>query len=155
MLCRAHFRQMLRSLLDKLTQPAPQPLQDGDARLAVAAILVRLARADHDYDTAEKRAIDRILAQRHNLSDGEATSLRTEAEALEATAPDTVRFTNAVKDAVPLDDRIAILEAAWTVVLTDGERASEEDALMRMIPRFLGISDLDSNLARLRAAKAL
>ena len=146
---------MLKSLLDKLTQPAPQPLQDGDARLAVAAILVRLARADHDYDTAEKRAIDRILAQRHNLSDGEATSLRTEAEALEATAPDTVRFTNAVKDAVPLDDRIAILEAAWTVVLTDGERASEEDALMRMIPSFLGISDLDSNLARRRAAKAL
>lgn len=155
MLCRAHFRQMLRSLLDKLTQPAPQPLQDGDARLAVAAILVRLARADNDYDAAEKRAIDRVLATRHSLSETDAASLRADAEALEATAPDTVRFTNAVKDAVPLDDRIAILEAAWTVVLTDGERASEEDALMRMIPRFLGISDLDNNLARQRAAKAL
>ncbi|WP_133487838.1 TerB family tellurite resistance protein [Aliiroseovarius marinus] len=146
---------MLKSLLDRLTQPAPQPLQDGDARLAVAAILVRLARADHDYDANEKRAIDRILAQRHSLSDADAAALRAEAEALEATAPDTVRFTNAVKDAVPLEDRIAILEAAWSVVLTDGERASEEDALMRMIPRFLGISDLDSNLARQRAAKAL
>ncbi|MCK0169908.1 TerB family tellurite resistance protein [Aliiroseovarius sp. S1123] len=146
---------MLRSLLDKLTQPAPQPLQDGDARLAVAAILVRLARADNDYDAAEKRAIDRVLATRHSLSETDAASLRADAEALEATAPDTVRFTNAVKDAVPLDDRIAILEAAWTVVLTDGERASEEDALMRMIPRFLGISDLDNNLARQRAAKAL
>ncbi|WP_298908773.1 TerB family tellurite resistance protein [uncultured Aliiroseovarius sp.] len=146
---------MLKSLLDRLTQPAPQPLQDGDARLAVAAILVRLARADHDYDADEKRAIDRILAQRHGLSDADAAALRAEAEALEATAPDTVRFTNAVKDAVPLEDRIAILEAAWSVVLTDGERASEEDALMRMIPRFLGISDLDSNLARQRAAKAL
>lgn len=146
---------MLKSLLDRLTQPAPQPLQDGDARLAVAAILVRLARADHDYDADEKRAIDRILAQRHGLSDADAGALRAEAEALEATAPDTVRFTNAVKDAVPLEDRIALLEAAWTVVLTDGERASEEDALMRMIPRFLGISDLDSNLARQRAAKAL
>ncbi len=155
MLCRAHIRKMLRSLLDKLTQPAPQPLQDGDARLAVAAILVRLARADNDYDAAEKRAIDRVLATRHSLSETDAASLRADAEALEATAPDTVRFTNAVKDAVPLDDRIAILEAAWTVVLTDGERASEEDALMRMIPRFLGISDLDNNLARQRAAKAL
>jgi uncharacterized tellurite resistance protein B-like protein len=146
---------MLKSLLDKLTQPAPQPLQDGDARLAVAAILVRLARADNDYDAAEKRAIDRILAQRHGLSDADAAALRAEAEALEASAPDTVRFTNAVKGAVPLEDRIAILEAAWTIVLTDGERASEEDALMRMIPRFLGISDLDSNLARQRAQKAL
>ncbi|WP_424939534.1 TerB family tellurite resistance protein [Aliiroseovarius sp. S253] len=146
---------MLKSLLDKLTQPAPQPLQDSDARLAVAAILVRLARADHDYDASEKRAIDRILVQRHGLTDAEAASLRAEAEDLEATAPDTVRFTNAVRDAVPLEDRVAILEAAWTVVLTDGERASEEDALMRMIPRFLGISDMDSNLARQRAAKAL
>lgn len=146
---------MLKSLLDKLTQPAPQPLQDSDARLAVAAILVRLARADHNYDADEKRAIDRILAQRHGLTDTDAASLRAEAERLEASAPDTVRFTNAVKDSVPLEDRIAILEAAWSVVLTDGERAAEEDALMRMIPRFLGISDLDSNLARQRAAKDL
>ncbi|SMR71199.1 Uncharacterized conserved protein, tellurite resistance protein B (TerB) family [Aliiroseovarius halocynthiae] len=146
---------MLRSLLDKLTQPAPEPLQDDDARLAVAAILVRLARADNDYDAAEKHAIDRILAQRHDLTDADASALRGKAEALEASAPDTVRFTNAVKEAVPLDDRIAILEAAWTIVLTDGERASEEDALMRMIPRFLGINDLDSNLARQRASKAL
>ncbi|MCK0142329.1 TerB family tellurite resistance protein [Aliiroseovarius sp. F20344] len=145
---------MLRSILEKLTQPIVEPLPDGDARLAVAAILVRLARADHDYDPSEQQAIDRILAQRHGLSGDAAMALRKQAEELEAEAPDTIRFTNAVKEAVPLEDRIAILEAAWTIVLADGERASEEDALMRMIPKFLGISDMQSNLARQRAAKS-
>lgn len=146
---------MLRSLLEKLTQPTSEPLPDDDARLAVAAILVRLARADHDYAPSERQAIDRILAQRHGLSDDAAMALRKQAEELEAEAPDTIRFTNAVKDAVPLEDRIAILEAAWTIVLADGERASEEDSLMRMIPKFLGISDVQSNLARQRAANTL
>lgn len=146
---------MLRSLLEKLTQPTSEPLPDDDARLAVAAILVRLARADHDYTPSERQAIDRILAQRHGLSDDAAMALRKQAEELEAEAPDTIRFTNAVKAAVPLEDRIAILEAAWTIVLADGERASEEDSLMRMIPKFLGISDVQSNLARQRAANTL
>lgn len=146
---------MLRSLLDKLTQPAGPSLDVQDAKLAMAAILVRLARADHDYAENEKAAIDRILAQHNGLDAKGAEALRTEAEELESHAPDTVRFTNAVRDAVPIEERIAVLEAAWTVVLIDGSRAAEEDALMRMIPRFLGISDMDNNMARRRAATAL
>ncbi len=153
--CPPQIEPMIRALLDKLTQPAPTPLDGADARLAMAAILVRLARADHDYSASETAEIDRILARLHGLSPDDARALRCEAEALEAEAPDTIRFTNAVKAGVPIEDRIALIEAAWSVVLADGDRAAEEDALMRMIPRFLGISDVDSNMARQRAAARL
>ena len=67
---------------------------------------------------------------------------------MEAEAPDTVRFTRAIKDAVPYEDRLSVIKAMWEVVLADGERAKEEDALLRMVTSFLGISDRDSNLAR-------
>jgi len=146
---------MLKSLLEKLSAPAPQPLETEDARLAVAALLVRIARADHDYAETEITQINRILAERYALPVEDAVALRQDAEALEQDAPDTVRFTNAVKNAVPLEDRMSLIEAAWTITLSDGIRADEEDALMRMIPRFLGISDIDSNLARQRAARKL
>ena len=48
---------------------------------------------------------------RHGLSPFEATKLRREAETLEAEAPDTVRFTRAIKDAVPHEERESVLEA--------------------------------------------
>lgn len=146
---------MIRSLLSKLSQPDPNPLGEDDARLAIAALLVRLARSDHAYGASEVAEITRILSHRYGLTPDSAAELRQKAEQLEAEAPDTVRFTNAVKDGVPLDDRIAVIEAAWSVVLADGVRTAEEDALMRMIPRFLGITDLQSNTARQRALQAI
>ena len=68
--------------------------------------------------------------------------------------PDTVRFTRAIKDAVSHDDRIGVIEALWQVVLADGERDAEEDALVRLASNLLGINDRDSALARQRVSKA-
>ena len=76
------------------------------------------------------------------------------ANALESEAPDTVRFTRAIKDAVPYEDRRAVVEALWQVVLADGDRADEENALMRLTANLLGVSDCDSALARQKAQKA-
>ncbi|WP_322865488.1 TerB family tellurite resistance protein [Aquicoccus sp. G2-2] len=142
---------MFADFLRKLTAPTPQPMADGDARLALAALLVRLARTDGDYAQVEIERIDRTLATRYNLSPFEATALRTQAEALEAEAPDTVRFTRAIKDAVPLEDRIGVLEAIWSVVLADGERDAMEDSSMRVIASLLGVTDQDSARARQKA----
>ncbi len=150
----AYIWIMLSSLLDRLFAPAPDPLNQGDARLALSALLVRLARSDGDYAASEIAAIDAALARRYDLSDRAAAALRQEAERFEAQAPDTVRFTRAIKDAVALEDRLAVIEAAWSVVLADGGRAEEEDALMRLIARLLGVNDRDSNTARLRAQSA-
>ena len=143
---------MFDRLLKSLLAPAPEPLADTDARLALTALLVRIARSDNDYARAEVATIERILAARYGLDARETSALLIEAEALEAQAPDTVRFTRAIKEAVPHDDRLAVVESAWAVVLADGDRADEEDALMRMVASLLGINDRDSNIARLKVA---
>jgi uncharacterized tellurite resistance protein B-like protein len=141
---------MFGDLLRRLTASAPHPLPDTDARMALTALLVRLAKADGDYAVEEIRRIDRIVATRYGLNPVEAAKLRAEAERLEHEAPDTVRFTRAIKDAVPYEDRAAVIEALWEVVLADGARDDEEDALLRMVAPMLGISDRDSALARKR-----
>ncbi|MEZ5715477.1 MAG: TerB family tellurite resistance protein [Paracoccaceae bacterium] len=140
---------MFADLLRRLAGPAaPDPLSEGDARLALAALLVRLARADGDYAPVEIARIDAVLARRHGLSPSEAAALRAEAETVEAEAPDTVRFTRALKEAVPHDDRMSLLTAMWAVVLADGSRDDLEDSSMRVIANLLGINDRDSALAR-------
>ena len=55
---------MFGDLLKRLTQPDPPPLPATDARLALAALLVRVARSDGDYDATEARRIDRMKAGR-------------------------------------------------------------------------------------------
>ncbi|MCX7889187.1 MAG: TerB family tellurite resistance protein [Rhodobacteraceae bacterium] len=144
---------MFGKLLSGLLAPAPARLPPPEARLALAALLVRLARADDDYSSAEAARIDAVLAHRHGLSPFEAAALRREAEALEAEAPDTVRFTRALKEAVPEDERLGLLEALWSVALADSRRGAEEDALIRLAANLLGIGDRDSALARQRVER--
>ncbi|WP_299292398.1 TerB family tellurite resistance protein [uncultured Tateyamaria sp.] len=143
---------MFQDLLRRLTQPDPAPIADADARLALTALLVRVARSDNDYSGDERALIDQITQDRYGLTAGDAQALRDEAEAMEAEAPDTVRFTRAIKAAVAYEDRLAVIEALWKVVLADGQRAQEEDALLRLVTNLLGISDPDSAMARQRVS---
>lgn len=121
-----------------------------DARVAIAAVLVMAARADGAYEAAEQAMIDRVLLARFRLADADAQRLRAEGEAAEAEAIDIYQFTKAIKDAIPYDDRVAVVEELWKVILADGERDPHEDTLMRQIVDRLGLSPMDSALARQR-----
>ena len=142
------------SLLRALFAPNPPPLTSMDARLALATLLVRVARSDGHYGLGEMDRIERILRLRHGLNDTGAAYLRAEAEAVEAEAPDTVRFTRALKSAVPLEDRAALAEALWAVALADGQRDDEEDRMLRLMTNLLGLTDVESAQARQRARRA-
>lgn len=144
---------MIADILRALLAPAPPRLPEPDAALALAALLVRVAKTDGLYAAEEVERIEKILMARHNLGPFEAAKLRADAEELEAQAPDTIRFTRALKDAVPLEERAALLTALWSVALADGLRDADEDQMMRLLANLLGLTDVDSSLARQRAAQ--
>jgi uncharacterized tellurite resistance protein B-like protein len=139
--------------LKRLLQAAPAaPLPPADARSAIAAVLVMAARADDAYADAEKAMIDGLLARRYGLSAAAAAALRAEGEAAEAEALDLYQFTKAIKQAVPHEERVAVVEALWAVILADAGRDPHEDSLMRQLVDRLGLSAMDSALARQRVA---
>jgi uncharacterized tellurite resistance protein B-like protein len=143
---------MLKDLIARFARPDDAaPLPEDDARLALAALMVRAARADGEYDAGERGEIAAVLAERHGLDAEAAEALLKEAEAAEAEAPDTVRFTRLVKAAVPHEERAAVMEAIWRVVLSDGRRDPSEDALLRQLAPLLGLADRESAFARRRA----
>lgn len=138
-------------LLRRLLAPEPERLPDPDAQLALATLLVRIARTDGLYAAEEVERIDRVLSHRYGLDPFATAKLRSQAEELEREAPDTVRFTRALKDAVPLEDRAELMTALWSVALADGLREAHEDRLMRLVANLLGLTDVESALARQRA----
>lgn len=141
---------MVSSLLRRLFATQPEPIPAEETPLALAVLMVRIARADGDYAESEIRQIDSVLVKMYGLTDTGATILRAKAEELEAEAPDTVRFTRALKAGVALEDRIALVEALWSVVLVDGDKDAQEDRILRMVVALLGVTDIDSGLARRR-----
>ena len=144
---------MISDLLRRLTgEPSSDPLGTDDARLALAALMVRLARTDGTYTEEECNRIDRAMMAQHGIEADAAKALRAEAEAAEAEAPDTVRFTRLVKDAVPYEDREAVVEALWRVAAADGINA-DEHGFLRLVANLVGVSDRDSGLARQRALR--
>ncbi|WP_347824293.1 TerB family tellurite resistance protein [uncultured Planktomarina sp.] len=130
---------------------SPGSERDISASEAMAALMVRIAKSDDDYSATEIARIDAVLGLLYQLSADQAAKLRQTAEALEAEAPDTVRFTRAIKEEVPYEERFDVVRALWQVVLADGARDSEEDALMRLLASLLGVNDRDSALARKQA----
>jgi uncharacterized tellurite resistance protein B-like protein len=120
---------MIGPLLRRLLATAPAPLPAEEARLALAALLVRVARSDGTYSASEIARIDRVLAARHGLTPSGAAAH---------------------------EDRIGLVESLWSVALADGARDDHEDRVMRLVVNLLGISDRDSALARQRVeGKAL
>jgi uncharacterized tellurite resistance protein B-like protein len=144
---------MLKNILKIFADDNVSQLEPDDARLAITALMIRVARSDDDYSKAELNNILSLISARFKLSNDEANELIKEAELVEEQAPDTVRFTKSIKSAIDFDDRIAIIEDLWSVVLTDSFRDTNEDALIRTVVSLLGVSDKDSAFARQRAIK--
>ncbi|WP_420860811.1 TerB family tellurite resistance protein [Algirhabdus cladophorae] len=145
---------MFDKILAIFASETPEAFDPEDARVAMAGLLVRIAKSDGQYDAEELAHIDRVLAKRYNLNPVEAAKLRVVGEDFEAQAPDTVRFTSTIKQAVPYEDREGVVEALWDIVLADGTRSIEEDAILRTASKFLGVNDRDSHLARQRVEAA-
>jgi uncharacterized tellurite resistance protein B-like protein len=143
---------MFRNLLTRLfaDDSDHSPLATQDAEVAIAALLVRVARADDRYESNERLRIDQVLARRRGLDMSQAAERRAVAEMLEAEAPDTVRFTRLIKDRVALEDRNGVIAAMWEIAYADDQRAAGEDTLIRLVASLLGIADRDSALIRQR-----
>lgn len=146
---------MFGTLLKNLMGEDETPLVETDARRAMAALLVRLARTDGEYAASEVARIDLILGRHYALNPTDAAILRSEAELLEAEAPDTVRFTRSIKNHTAYEDRDRVIEDIWELALADGARSDDEDSLIRMVAPLLGINDRDSALARQRVMDRL
>ncbi len=119
--------------------------------VSYAGLLVRVARADHEYAAEERALILELLAARFSLDAQSAAQLLDEGEAAERGSNDTVQLTRGVKDLVPLEERGGLLEEMWQIVLTDETRDEDENAVMRLVTNLLGVPDRESAFARQRA----
>jgi uncharacterized tellurite resistance protein B-like protein len=114
--------------------------------IAVAALMVRLAQADGSFDEVERASIETALDARF----GDGAALLAAGEAAEQGALDNHQFTKLLKSAYAPEERGALLEDLWSVVLADDARDMNENALMRQFAALLYVPDREVAEARQR-----
>lgn len=116
--------------------------------LAVAALLVHLARVDGEFSKREKKAIAAVLEQHFDLDHAQTDELMTRAKEKDAEAVDLYQFTS-VLTKLDMDQRINIISMMWSITFADDENHELEDNLVWRVAELIGVSARDRT--RLRA----
>ncbi len=139
---------MIQRILSVFSHATPPALPEPDAKLALGALMVRIAKSDDSYHVEEIQRIDRILAHSNGIGPVEAAKMRATCERLEAEAPDTERFAALIRETTSQEGRMETLGALWAVLLADGIERPEELAAITATAAALGLDAEQSAAAR-------
>ena len=143
--------RILTSFRASQTAPLPAP----DEKLALGALLVRVAKSDQMYTVSEISLIDRILAQHFGLNPVEAAKMRATCERLQAAAPESDDFAELIRKELSHDERMEALCDLWQVVMADGSEDAVEVEIVEAVRQALGLSEADSATAHQDAQRAM
>ena len=143
--------RILTSFRASQTAPLPAP----DEKLALGALLVRVAKSDQMYTVSEISLIDRILAQHFGLNPVEAAKMRATCERLQAAAPESDDFAELIRKELSHDERMEALCDLWQVVMADGSEEAVEVEIVEAVRQALGLSEADSATAHQDAQRAI
>jgi uncharacterized tellurite resistance protein B-like protein len=114
--------------------------EDGDYRLAAAALLLHVAGIDGDISDAERDKIHAVIKQHFKLDDAAADELIAEATTAEQQSVDLYRFTAGLNRSLDEAGRARIVEMMWQIVFADGRMTEFEDNLIWRAADLLGVS---------------
>jgi len=139
---------MIKKLAEKIsrafsapdTPEADENARESAVRMATAVLMTEVARADHEYDQSEFRALLNLITDHFQISPEEAVELANEAG---KTAEDYVSlhsFTRQLNKSLSEREKAHIISLLWQVAYADGRLDKYEDSLVRKISDLLHVS---------------
>lgn len=145
----------LRQYLDATRSPTAQADPAARVRLAVAALLVELARADHDELAVEHAAITGLIARHFQLDPAAAEELLAEARTAVADAVSLREFTAPLHAELPYPEKLRIITMLWDVAVEDRTLDKYEEYLVGKVAELLYVSRGDVVRLRYEASQRL
>jgi uncharacterized tellurite resistance protein B-like protein len=133
---------MFERIIARLRAPAADftAMPEADARHALGALLVRVAKADGAYLFQEIEEIDHLLADLYGLNAVEAAIMRAECEKLEAAMPDTNELAHILTCDVTSGECNKLISALWKVADADGQRHDTEEQVVAIATQTFGMA---------------
>ncbi len=129
----AQLREYFRTHLEPGADPDPEHA----IKLAAAALLIEVARADVAIDEAEARVVERLLVDTLGLESAEVAELVALAQAEIAEGASLHQFTHLINQHYGIDDKRRFMEQLWRVAWSDGRVDRYEEHLLRRLAELL------------------
>lgn len=125
----------LARFIERHLQPggASPALTDHQKQLAIAALLVEVAIADHQFADDEADKLQQLLQHKFLLSSTETSELIELAQSESHHATSLHQFTQIVNTQCSADDKFRLIKAMWAMAYADGNLDKYEDYLIRKI----------------------
>jgi uncharacterized tellurite resistance protein B-like protein len=121
------------------TKPQHQ-FQDGDYRLAAAALLIHISTIDGDASSATRDKLHSVLKSRFALDEEATAELIDEAAAADRDAVDLYHFTSLINRSLDEAGRRRVVEMMWEIIYADGRVSEFEENVIWRASDLLGIS---------------
>jgi len=146
--------QAFKDFVSELTggHKDPSRFEEGDYRLAAAALLVHVGMIDGSLSDVERAKLHTVIKRCFNLDDAAAEALIVQATAAEQEAIDLYRFTSVLNRSLDEEGRLRMVEMMWQVVYADHQVTEFEDNLIWRAADLLGVSQQERIALRERVA---
>ena len=132
--------RLFRPSQNELSDPAVAADRDRACRIAGAALLVEVSRADYEVTPVERSAIERALRQVFELDSTAAAELYREAERHADDATSLYEFTRLINDHFQPAEKENLIELLWSVAFADGTLDKYEEHLVRRVADLIYVS---------------
>ena len=129
-------------------EPGADPDPEHAIRLAAAALLIEVARADVEVEEAEARLIERLLVETLDLDPREVDELVELAQAEIAEGASLHQFTHLINQHYDVADKRRFMEQLWRVAWSDGRIDDYEEHLLRRLAELLHLRHREFMQAR-------
>lgn len=133
-----------------LPEQAPADADPHALRLATAALLIEMTRADYDVKAVELERILVVLQEHFGITKAETHELIELAESEADHATTYHEFTSLINRQYSQEQKIQVIELLWEVAAADDEIEKYEDHLVRKISELLYVSHKDFIAAKHR-----
>ena len=102
-------------------------------RLAAAALLIEVSRADYTVDSAELRTIKTLLQTGLDISQGEIDELIALAGKAADKATSLYEFTRLINDHYSREQKLQVIQSMWRIAYADDALDKYEERLIRQV----------------------
>lgn len=136
-----------------VTKSSQKGLSKERLRLATAALLVEMARADFKVEPEELEAVRQAIQSALKLTVEETDELITLADEEARDMSSYFQFTTVINKNCTLTEKITIIEFMWVVALADGRLDNYEEHFIRKIANLIHVPGREIVTAKHRAIK--
>ncbi|MDP5071874.1 MAG: TerB family tellurite resistance protein [Congregibacter sp.] len=138
-----------------LEDPRDNPRSaDEVRRIATAALLIEVARADFSQDAEEEAAMAKVLMDTLALEPATVDALLNEASDVVDQATSLYEFTRLVNDHYDYDEKCKLINAMWQVAYADQSLSKYEEHLIRRAAELIYVTHEDFIRGKIAASSA-